>query len=55
MRGWLAAAVIAVGLLAWHGQAQASCRSFTYTDMRSGTIVFCPQCCYGNICNVTCF
>ena len=55
MKRWLAAVTVALGMLAWHGHAQAACRYYTYTDMRTGTIVNCTQCCYGNICNVTCF
>jgi len=53
MRKYLAMAAVLIGLLAWHGQAQANCRFWTYTAP-DGRMMTCTTCCTGTFCNTTC-
>jgi hypothetical protein len=52
MKRWLAAAVVVLGLLAYHGQAQAACSVHTY--FINGQLISCTTCCTGTYCNTTC-
>lgn len=55
MNRWLAALVTALGLLLYHGHAQASCSTHTIFTA-DGRAVICTTCCYGTTgCTTTCF
>jgi len=52
MKRWLAAVVIGLGVLGWHGAAHAACMSHTY--ILGGRITICTTCCYWGHCTTNC-
>ncbi len=54
MRRLIAAVVLLVAVLLWHGEAVAECYTNTYI-LPGGKIVICQVCCYWNNCTTTCF
>lgn len=53
MRRWLAALIIALGLLLFHAEVQAGCTSHTIFGP-GGKVTICTICCYGGSCTTTC-
>ena len=53
MKRFLTAAAIAFAVLAYHAEVHASCR--IHTIYQDGRVLSCTTCCYGSMCNTSCF
>ena len=53
MKKLLAATALALAVLAYHAEVHASCR--THTIYQDGRMLMCTTCCYGSMCNTSCF